>query len=227
MEQRPGHEPRIFRPGSGGLHDLAAARGNGYHQASAQLVGIGLGPLRNRAALHRYLGRGIVFGAHGICDYGFRCGAPVERDLVLRKLFFPLLVLFFMVPIPAVLYNRVTPHSPKNCLPGNGWQPVETGLISISAPGRADPIVANRYVASHGDEKAVVIYWYQSHRRIVASEYAAKFWLVADSIRYHRSDTALVKVVVPVVEEHTDSATSIGVNFVRAFFPELARRLPA
>jgi EpsI family protein len=119
-----------------------------------------------------------------------------------------------------------SPHSPKNCLPGNGWQPIETGVVPIQVPGRAEPIVANRYVASHGNDKAVVIYWYQSHNRIVASEYAAKFWLIADSIRYHRSDTALVKIVVPVVSDNTEDATTMGVSFVEAMFPDVLRQLP-
>lgn len=119
-----------------------------------------------------------------------------------------------------------SPHSPKNCLPGNGWQPVETGVISIELAGRADPVAANRYVVSHGGQKALVIYWYQSHNRIIANEYSAKFWLVADSIRYHRSDTALVKIVVPVVNENADAATAAGVGFVKAVFPELTNLLP-
>ncbi|HEV3330876.1 MAG TPA: EpsI family protein [Bryobacteraceae bacterium] len=119
-----------------------------------------------------------------------------------------------------------SPHSPKNCLPGSGWEPTQTGLVSISVPGLAEPIVANRYVASHGDEKAVVIYWYQSHQRIIASEYAAKFWLVADSIRYHRSDTALVKLVLPVPNNDADAATRIGVDLARAVFPDLEKQLP-
>jgi EpsI family protein len=119
-----------------------------------------------------------------------------------------------------------SPHSPKNCLPGNGWEPVETGLISIAAPGRSQPITANRYVVAHGDEKAVVIYWYQSHDRVIASEYSAKFWLIADAVRYRRSDTALVKVVVPVSNEQTDRAASTGARFIEAMFPELVKQLP-
>jgi EpsI family protein len=119
-----------------------------------------------------------------------------------------------------------SPHSPKNCLPGNGWQPVETGLVSIPVSGREEPIAANHYVASHGDEKAVVIYWYQSHNRIIADEYSAKFWLIADSIRYHRSDTALVKIVVPVSNDDVKQATNLGVGFVQAVFPQLAKQLP-
>lgn len=119
-----------------------------------------------------------------------------------------------------------SPHSPKNCLPGSGWEPIQTGLVTIPVSGRAEPIVANHFVTAHGDERDVTIYWYQSHSRIIASEYTAKFWLVADSIRYRRSDTALVRIIVPVVNNDTDAATAIGVRFVQALFPDLSRELP-
>ncbi|HJT89701.1 MAG TPA: EpsI family protein [Bryobacteraceae bacterium] len=120
-----------------------------------------------------------------------------------------------------------SPHSPKNCLPGNGWEPVETGFIPIAVPGRPRPILANRYVTVHGYDKSVTIYWYQSRNRIIASEYAAKFWLVADSIRYHRSDTSLVRVIVPVRNNDTAGATREGVAFVQAIFPSLVKQLPS
>jgi EpsI family protein len=118
------------------------------------------------------------------------------------------------------------PHSPKNCLPGAGWEPVETGTQSIDIPGR-QPVVANRYVVQHGDEKSVVLYWYQSHNRAIASEYSAKFWLVVDAVRYRRSDTALVKVTVPVRDNNVAAATRTGVEFIQALFPHLLRRLPS
>lgn len=119
------------------------------------------------------------------------------------------------------------PHSPKNCLPGSGWEPVESGTQSIDVPGRPAPIVTNRYVVEHGDEKSVVLYWYQSHNRIIASEYLAKLWLVADAIRYHRSDSSLVKIVVPVRNNDADSATQTGVAFIQALFPSLLKQLPS
>ena len=68
---------------------------------------------------------------------------------------------------------------------------------------------------------------YQSRARVVANEYAAKFWLVADSIRYHRSDTALVRVWVPVLANDEASATATGERFVQALFPELRQYLPS
>jgi EpsI family protein len=123
--------------------------------------------------------------------------------------------------------NGAAPHSPKNCLPGSGWEPVERpGTISIAVPGRAEPIVANRYVVARGDQKSVVMYWYQSHDRVIASEFEAKFWLIADAIRYRRSDTALVKVVVPVRAVDTEDAVAVAVEFVRAAFPAITAQLP-
>ena len=119
------------------------------------------------------------------------------------------------------------PHSPKNCLPGSGWEPVETGRQTIDVSGWKSPIVTNRYVVEHGDDKSVVLYWYQTHNRIIASEYWAKFWLVADSIRYRRSDTSLVKIVVPVRDNNIGAATAMGVQFIQAMFPSLLRQLPS
>jgi EpsI family protein len=119
------------------------------------------------------------------------------------------------------------PHSPKNCLPGNGYEPLESGPITVAIPGRAEPVVINRYLTARGEEKSVTLYWYQSHDRIIAGEFAAKFWLIADSIRYHRSDTSLVKVVVPVRDGDADAATKTAVEFVKAVFSPLTRQLPA
>ena len=119
------------------------------------------------------------------------------------------------------------PHSPKNCLPGNGYEPIESGPIVVAVPDRAEPIRINRYLTARGEEKSVTLYWYQSHDRIIAGEFAAKFWLIADSIRYHRSDTALVKIVVPVRDGDADAATRTAIEFVKAAFSPLARQLPA
>ena len=43
-----------------------------------------------------------------------------------------------------------------------------------------------------------MLYWYQSHGRIVASEYWGKFYLVYDALRLNRTDAALVRITVPV-----------------------------
>ena len=80
-------------------------------------------------------------------------------------------------------------------------------------------------MASRGGQKAVVVYSYQSHNRIIADEYEAKFRRIADSIRYHRSDTALVRVVVRIDDEKADAASTVAVAFVKAVSAELTRLL--
>ena len=84
-------------------------------------------------------------------------------------------------------------HSPKNCLPGAGWTPVQSDRVMVSVPGHM-PFAANRYLIARGEDRQLVLYWYWAHDRAVASEYAAKFYLVADSIREHRSDGSLIRV---------------------------------
>ncbi len=120
-----------------------------------------------------------------------------------------------------------TPHSPKNCLPGSGWSPSQAGAISIPVSGEAKPITVNRYVVSRGENQSVVLYWYQSRNRVVASEYSAKAYTILDAIRYNRSDTALVRVVVNVANGDIGGATKTAESFVQDFFEPLKAYLPA
>jgi EpsI family protein len=91
-----------------------------------------------------------------------------------------------------------TIHSPKNCLPGAGWTPLRSDRISLNFPGHA-PFRANRYVIARGQERQLVLYWYWAHNRAVASEYWAKYYLVADSIRMHRSDGSLIRFTTMIL----------------------------
>ena len=122
--------------------------------------------------------------------------------------------------------SGVAPHSPKNCLPGSGWAPETSGMIEIAVPNRERPITVNRYIVARGDQKTIVLYWYQSHNRTVASEYMAKVYLVLDAIRYRRSDTSVVRVVVPTEKGAEARSETAAVEFVRAAYPALSSQLP-
>lgn len=119
-----------------------------------------------------------------------------------------------------------TIHSPKNCLPGSGWTPLESSRIAITgADGTTIP--ANRYLIEKGADHQLVIYWYQAHGRAVASEYLAKFYLVADSIRMNRSDGSLVRVVTEIQNSEDEaSAEKRAVGFVRQIMPMLNQYVP-
>jgi EpsI family protein len=116
-----------------------------------------------------------------------------------------------------------TMHSPMNCLPASGWQPMKTDRVQIATSGA--PVNANRVVIQKGLDKELMLYWYQSHGRTIASEYSSKAYLVLDSLRQHRSDAALVRLVTPLgsVETGADRAAA---DFVRALQPLLGRHIP-
>ena len=120
----------------------------------------------------------------------------------------------------------VSPHSPKVCLPGSGWVPSDSSLLDISVPTHPQPIRVNRYVVSKGTSRSLVLYWYQNRGRVIASEFTAKFYSIYDSIRYRRSDTSLVRVVVPVLDGDEDEAAQVATRFVQTVSPELPRYLP-
>jgi EpsI family protein len=119
-------------------------------------------------------------------------------------------------------------HSPMNCLPGAGWIPVDSSRIAI--PDRRTPgaqVTINRIVVAKGDERQLVLYWYQSQGRVVASEYAGKAYLFLDAIRSGRTDAALVRLITPVDSQRgSQAAESLLQGFATDLLPILNRFLP-
>lgn len=118
-----------------------------------------------------------------------------------------------------------TYHSPKNCLPGAGWQFVESDQVPVQIPG-GPPITINRVLIQKGLDKQVILYWYQDRGRIIASEYWAKAYLLWDAMTSNRTDGALVRISV-TVEQSSEQAFAQGVEFLREIFPRLRSNLPS
>jgi EpsI family protein len=117
-----------------------------------------------------------------------------------------------------------TIHSPKNCLPGAGWDPIQSGYATISVPTGRN-IVVNEYVIQRDENKQLVFYWYQGRGRVIASEYAGKFWMVADAISRNRTDGALVRVITSM-NDGEDKARARLVSFTQTVFPSLGELIP-
>lgn len=117
--------------------------------------------------------------------------------------------------------NGATYHSPLNCLPGSGWVMSDGGKMTIT-PADAPSFEANRYVIQNGNQRALMIYWYQGRGNAVASEYWAKIYTVLDSVRRRRSDGALVRVMTPLGNSPADAEKS-----AIELATETARELPA
>jgi len=116
-----------------------------------------------------------------------------------------------------------TMHSPRNCLPGAGWQPVESGVIDI--PTAAGSVRVNRYVIQKGAQRQVALYWYQGRGRVIANEYANKAYLMWDAATSRRTSGGMVRIITPVTTT-TDAATRHATSFAAALLPRLREVMP-
>lgn len=116
------------------------------------------------------------------------------------------------------------PHSPQVCLPAAGWVPEANGTIDIQTS--AGNITVNRYVIASSQQREVVLYWYQTPRRVVAGEWAAKFWLMADALRDRRTDTSLVRVTTWVRDSDVSGATDAAIEISKQLYPLLRETFP-
>jgi len=116
-----------------------------------------------------------------------------------------------------------TIHSPQNCLPGAGWQPIESGLATLAAGGRT--VQVNQFVIQRGLDRQLVFYWYQGRGRIVANEYRNKGLLMFDAARLHRTNGGLVRLIAPISTSADTAKTALS-SFAGLLFPHLDRHLP-
>lgn len=118
-------------------------------------------------------------------------------------------------------------HSPKNCMPGGGWNITDTSIVALDIPGNVpSKIDVIRLDLSNGREKQVVLYWYQSRGRFVASEYWEKIYLVIDSITKRRTDGSFVRLIAPVINNDEEKVLKDLKDFASQLIPVLQEYLP-
>ena len=117
-----------------------------------------------------------------------------------------------------------TIHSPRNCLPGAGWEPILYSEHQIATTSGTHPV--NQYILQRGQQRALVLYWYQGRGRVQANEYGVKFSLLMDAAFKQRSDEALVRIAIPIIGE-TDDELAFAEELAARMIPEVARALPA
>jgi len=118
-----------------------------------------------------------------------------------------------------------TYHSPKNCLPGSGWQFVETDQVVVPVAD-AQSIQINKVLIQKGLDKQLILYWYQDRGRVIASEYWAKGYMIWDAMTQNRTDGSLVRISVPVTTT-TEDAYQYSLGFLRDVWPLLLDYMPA
>jgi EpsI family protein len=122
-------------------------------------------------------------------------------------------------------------HSPRNCLPGAGWEPVESATLAIASATGGGSRGMNKYILANQGNYAAVYYWYQGRGRIESNEYTVKYNLMRDAALYGRTEEALVRLVVPLYTQKDRSQEHVRAEIQRAdslalsLAPRLAREV--
>jgi hypothetical protein len=97
---------------------------------------------------------------------------------------------------------------------------LETSFIKVPT-SRGDASI-NKYVLQMGGAKTLVLYWYQSPGRIIASEYEGKTMLFWDALIHRRNGGSIVRLTF---SEATPQALSEGLAFAPVAIAEMRRCL--
>ena len=124
-----------------------------------------------------------------------------------------------MVEVFAAYYPVQRPgnsaHSPKHCLPGSGWEISNYGAARVLYGGEHIPV--SKLKIQNQMDRRLVIYWYQTRRQILASEYLSKWFLIFNSLRHGDPATAIVRLVVA----DRDGAEEKAIEFASLLIPEI------
>jgi EpsI family protein len=119
-------------------------------------------------------------------------------------------------------------HSPRSCLPGDGWQLRDLNqraLNDVKIDGR--PLRVNRTVIELGNQRQLVYYWFQQRGRVITNEFAVKWYLFWDALTRHRTDGALVRLIVALPQAANDSDADRRLkDLVGRIAPTLTRYVP-
>jgi exosortase D (VPLPA-CTERM-specific) len=115
----------------------------------------------------------------------------------------------------------VSPHSPRVCIPGGGWQ------ISDISRTQVDNYPVNRIVIKKEQNTQLVYYWFQQRGRLIANEYLMKWYLFKDALLLNRTDGALVRITTTVSSgELIDNADERLREFLEHLRPILPDYIP-
>ncbi|MGZ8241901.1 MAG: exosortase C-terminal domain/associated protein EpsI, partial [Methylobacter sp.] len=119
-------------------------------------------------------------------------------------------------------------HSPRSCIPGDGWQITsfrQLALPQIKLDGT--PVNVDRAVIEKGDSRQLVYYWFQQRGRSLTNEYLVKWYLFYDAITMNRTDGSLIRLVTAVRQgENIELADQRLQSFMKDLMPELTAFLP-
>lgn len=117
-------------------------------------------------------------------------------------------------------------HDPKVCLPGAGWNPVDSRLSRVTLPASGLSFPVNYYRIKKDGREQVVVYWFQTPKGVYTFEEQLRAHRVLDAILDNRTDMALVRIIVPVTEKGVPAADASANRLAQSVYTSMLPYFP-
>ena len=114
-------------------------------------------------------------------------------------------------------------HSPRQCLPGSGWNRINSQVRKVKLGSRTIPYVSSFY--QKGMEKQLFLYWFQVGDRILTNEYMLKLAIAQNVLLSNRRESSFIRISL-MATDREEEAIEIGEQFIRDFYPSIRITLP-
>ena len=119
-------------------------------------------------------------------------------------------------------------HSPQNCMPGSGWNIIQGSFEELKvATANSGKVKVKKLLLEKDGQRQLVLYWFQSRGRIIASEYMQKLYLLIDSIKRHRTDDSFVRLITPITDGNERYGLEYLKDFAELLIPLLQEYIPS
>ncbi|MCK5826537.1 MAG: EpsI family protein [Desulfuromusa sp.] len=114
-------------------------------------------------------------------------------------------------------------HSPRQCLPGSGWNRLYSQVRKVKLGSRTIPYISSFY--QKGLEKQLFLYWFQVRDRILTNEYTLKLAIAQNVLLSNRRESSFIRISL-MATDREEEATKVGEQFIRDFYPSIRATLP-
>ena len=114
-------------------------------------------------------------------------------------------------------------HSPRNCLPGSGWEIVNRSYSPL--PGDSS-LSVNRMNILRGESRQVMYYWFVTRAGHLNNEYSLKGSLIKSALLGDPTDAAFIRINTAMSAFSPTDAEKGVEEFVRIFEKEIYSALP-
>jgi EpsI family protein len=110
-------------------------------------------------------------------------------------------------------------HDPLVCFPGQGWVIASPKEGIVRLPGGGEQSVNYSVMtATKGEEKELILYWFQSHGETASGTVKQKLNTFLQKLQGKRGRNAFVRISIPIGQAGPDEAYRLAIGFLASFY---------